>query len=256
MVSSLLPLVSDDELTDLLRIILRIPLHSATCLTSTSASKRTYAFSIYTLTYLRLPNRILKPLAEQIVEACKRATSSTILPSGQNGTASNGRKGAGAGNGGSADGNQKARVEGLGAIYNVLSRNASVFLAHSEELLPILLKGLVDKSPAPRCRSTAGLGAALLQGREWVAELEQDLKEALAVEQESVRSGEGRVARAKKAKERKRCEEELKAARKVVEEDVPAVAIKCLKRRTGSEDRMIVGILGALKAAVERDGGT
>jgi hypothetical protein len=258
----------------LLRIILRIPVAAATGLCASSASKRTYAFSIYCITYFRLPNRILKPLAEQVIDACKRATSSNITASGQTisstSTAAGGKKGGGGlDGGGGGGGNQKAKVEGLGAVYNVLSRNASVFLPYSEDLLPILLKGLVDKTQASRSRSTAGLGAAILKGREWVAELEQDLEEALAEERRAAGldggKAEGRVSKAKKEKERKRCEEELRRARKVVEEDVPSVVTKCLKRKTvaggdgGSgvgEEKMLTTILGVLKGAAEKDAGT
>lgn len=244
--------IQDADILSLLRLLLKIPLQNSTSSTSlamplftaTSATKRTYAFSIYALTHLRLPTRILQPVADDIVEACRRAT--TTPPSGTSAAAVKASA--------TGEGNPKAKIEGLGAIYNLLSRNASLFLLYHEDLFPILFKSLTDKTPSVRTRASAALGASIIGGRDWIREAEQAL--AVAEQAEKAAANKPHRARAEKEKERRKQEEELMRARRVVEEEVGLCVVKQLKLKIGKgPEKMLHGIIVQLKSALSKDAG-
>lgn len=251
-------ILPDADILSLLRILLKIPLSpqtpSATTpfFTVTSASKRTYAFSIYALTHLRLPNRILLPVANDIIEACRRATTLNFPTSSSK---------AGPVPGAESNSNIKAKVEGLGAIYNLLSRNSSIFLSYHKELMPILLRGLIDKTPSVRARASAALGAAIAGGRGWVAECEEALRAAVVLEGQKKGTGGGAVGKLEKERrkiERKKREDEVRKSRKVSEEDVALTVVNGLKKKVGSgkdEMRTVQAIVVQLKASLERESG-
>ena len=248
------------DLLSLLRILLKIPLSPQTSsattpfFTATSASKRTYAFSIYALTHLRLPNRILLPVASDIIEACRRATT-------LNHSSSKPASAAGPVPGAESSSNVKAKVEGLGAIYNLLSRNASIFLAYHKELIPILLRGLIDKTPSVRARASAALGASISGGRSWVAEREEALRLAVELEGQKKFPNGGVLSKVEKEwrkVERKKREEELRRSRKVSEEEVAMTVVNALKRKIGSgkdESRTVQAIIVQLKVSLEKESG-
>lgn len=266
--SSCLP--PDADILSLLRILLKIPLSSQMPSSTTpffnvtSASKRTYAFSIYALTHLRLPNRILLPVANDIIEACRRATTLSFpSTSSKSNPSCNPLRGGAANLAVESNSNVKAKVEGLGAIYNLLSRNGSIFLMFHRELVPILLRGLIDKTPSVRARASAALGAALAGGREWVGECEEALKVAVELERQKKLPTGGLVGKLEKERrkvDRKRKEDDVRKSRKVAEEDLALTVVGCLKKKMSGgpgkeESKMVQAIVVQLKTSLDKDSG-
>ncbi|CED83792.1 Armadillo-type fold [Phaffia rhodozyma] len=261
---------SDADILSLLRLLLQIPLHKPISTTDsisaplpplfspTTASKRTYSLSIYALTHLRLPSRILQYVVDDILEAVKRACSpappkkSAMVSTTSASVAGSSLPSVTPAIEGQV--NQKAKTEALGATFNLLSRNPTLLLPLHREWIPLLLRSLLDSSSSIRVRATAALAAVLEGGHTWLKELE------IAVREASVGSQDQETREEKEA--------ELNAARKVVEEEVALTVVKVLGKKNPvqptttvgqllqagkSEGKMITALMGLLKSTVDKE---